>query len=256
MQQSLDIGGVRIETIRRGHGRALLFLHPAQGLEPGWPVLERLAARAELIAPSHPGFGRSELPRGMSSVDDISYLYLDFLEALDIREAIVVGISFGAWIAAEIAVKSCERISHLVLADPVGVKLGKPYEQEIVDIFSVTQPELDELCYADPALARRDYSGFSDMDLNIVARNRESAGWFAWAPYMHDPKLKHRLHRIKAPTLFLRGRQDRVVKEDYVRGFCSLVPGASFETIEGAGHFPHIEQPEIFADRILRFAGV
>jgi pimeloyl-ACP methyl ester carboxylesterase len=47
---------------------------------------------------------------------------------------------------------------------------------------------------------------------------------------------------------------DRILSETYGRAYCASIPGARFETIECAGHFPHIEQPEEFADRVLAFA--
>jgi pimeloyl-ACP methyl ester carboxylesterase len=70
---------------------------------------------------------------------------------------------------------------------------------------------------------------------------------------MHDPKLKGRLHRIRIPTLVLWGTADRLVGEAYGRAYCAAVPGAEFETLAGAGHFPHIEQPKAFAARALAF---
>jgi len=48
---------------------------------------------------------------------------------------------------------------------------------------------------------------------------------------------------------------DRILSEKYGRGYCGLIAGARFEPIEKAGHFPHIEQPEDFARRVLAFAG-
>src|SRR5437868_14346210 len=84
------VNGIRIELIERGAGRPLLFLHPATGLAPDAPVLERLAARAHVIVPTHPGFGRSELPEGFDSVDDLAYFYLDLLEARGLEDVAVV----------------------------------------------------------------------------------------------------------------------------------------------------------------------
>ncbi len=72
---------------------------------------------------------------------------------------------------------------------------------------------------------------------------------------MHDPKLKGRLHRVRVPTLFLWGAADGIVTPDYGRSFAAAVPGARFEAIEGAGHFPHLERPQQVADKILAFAG-
>ena len=50
------------------------------------------------------------------------------------------------------------------------------------------------------------------------------------------------------------GAADRLVGEDYGRAFAAAVPGAKFETIAGAGHFAHIEQPKAFGARAFAFA--
>ena len=48
-----------------------------------------------------------------------------------------------------------------------------------------------------------------------AARNREATARFCWSPYMHNPKLKGRLHRINIPTLFLWGTADRMIGDGY-----------------------------------------
>ena len=250
---SLAINGIRIEAIEKGHGRPLLFLHPGIGIDPAAPVLDRLAEGARLIAPSHPGFGGSEQPRSFTTIDDLAYFYLDLLDQLDLSGVTLVGVSLGGWIAAELAVKSTQRLSRLVLANAVGIKVGDRETRDIADIFAVTEPEFNALAYYDPAIAARDYKAMPDAAVRTIARNREATARYAWSPYMHDPKLKDRLHRIRIPTLFLWGTADRIVSEAYGRAYCAAIPGARFETIERAGHFPHIEQPDAFARSALAF---
>jgi len=249
------VDGIGIDVIERGRGAPLLFLHPDHGIDRTAPVLELLAGGARLLAPSHPGFGRSEIAKWMNSVDDLAYFYLDFLETLDLRDAILVGVSLGGWIAAAIAVKSTQRLSHLVLANPLGIKVGDRETRDIADIFALTDAEYNALAYFDPRNGERDYGAMSDPDVMVAARNREATARFAWSPYMHDPKLKHRLHRVRIPTLFLWGENDRILSEPYGRAYCAAIPGARFELIARAGHFPHLEQPESFAARVLAFAG-
>jgi pimeloyl-ACP methyl ester carboxylesterase len=70
---------------------------------------------------------------------------------------------------------------------------------------------------------------------------------------MHNPKLRHRLHRVTAPTLFLRGESDGLVSADYLAAYARLLPNARTDTIAAAGHAPHVEQPEVFADKVLAF---
>jgi pimeloyl-ACP methyl ester carboxylesterase len=250
---ALEINGIRIEVIEKGQGLPLLFLHPEIGIDPAAEVLDCLAQGAHVIAPSHPGFGGSEQPRSFTTIDDLAYFYLDLLDALGLSGVTLVGVSLGGWLAAEMAVKSTERLSRLVLANPVGIKLGDRETRDIVDMFAVTEPEFNALAYWDPTIAARDYKAMPDADVRIVARNREATARYAWSPYMHDPKLEGRLHRIRIPTLFLWGTSDRIVSQAYGRAYCAAIPGARFEGLERAGHFPHIERPDAFARSVLDF---
>jgi pimeloyl-ACP methyl ester carboxylesterase len=253
--QTISVEGVRIEMMERGEGRPLLFLHPEIGIEPDDAVLELLAGRSRIMVPSHPAFGGSDAPKSFDTVDDLAYFYLDLMDELDLANVALVGVSFGGWVAAEIAIKSTARISHLVLANPVGIKVGGREQRDIADIFAMTEADFLEIAYHDPNVGRRDYKSMPEAQVRNAARNREATARYAWSPFMHDPKLKGRLHRIGVPTLFLWGTGDRVVSEDYGRAYCAAIPGARFERIERAGHFPHLEQPQEFAEKLFAFIG-
>jgi len=250
------LGEVGLELTERGKGRPILFLHPghpAGRVDPNARVLEALAEDARVLAPTHPGFGNGPAPRHLTTVDDLAYLYLDLMEALNLRDCAVVGVSLGGWIAAEMAVKSTERISHLVLADSVGIKAGDREARDIADIYAMTDKQLAELVYADPAKMTPNTKALPESELMLMARSREATGRYAWTPYMHNPKLKQRLHRIRIPTLVLWGEADRVVTPDYGRAFAAAIPGARFDTIAASGHFPHLEQPGLFARHVTDF---
>jgi pimeloyl-ACP methyl ester carboxylesterase len=247
------INGIRIETIERGSGRPLLFLHPGIGISASAPVLDRLAEGARVIAPSHPGFGSSEQPAWFNTIDDLAYFYLDLLDELGLTDTIVAGISLGGWIAVEMAVKSCTRISHLVLANPVGIKVSDRETRDIADIFALTEEQFAELAYFDAGAGKHDYKAMPEAEVRNIARNREATARYGWSPYMHDPKLKARLHRIRVPTLLLWGTADRILSQPYGQAYCAAIPGARLEAIERAGHFPHLEQPDEFARRIFAF---
>ena len=149
-----------------------------------------------------------------------------------------------------------QRATATIVAKQGCILAGLGCVSRILDVFAMLEDEFNEKAFADPAAARRDYRGMSEDELRIVARNRESAARFAWSPYMHDPKLRDRLHRITIPTLVLWGTSDRLIEESYGRAFCAAVPGAKFEQIEGAGHFPHLERTKIFAEHALAFAAL
>jgi pimeloyl-ACP methyl ester carboxylesterase len=253
--ETVTVNGISVPVIERGRGRPVLFLHPGIGIEPSAAVLDHLAGQARVIAPIHPGFGQSPAPKWMTTIDDLAYFYLDLLDALDLRDVAVVGVSLGAWIAAEIAVKTTQRLSHLVLANAVGIKVGDRETRDIADIFAITESQFNELAYCDPRLGVRDYKTMPDAEVMAAARNREALGRYGWSPYMHNPKLKGRLHRIRIPTLVVWGTSDRILSEGYGRAYAAAIPGAQFELIERAGHFPHLEQPEEFARRVFAFIG-
>jgi pimeloyl-ACP methyl ester carboxylesterase len=70
---------------------------------------------------------------------------------------------------------------------------------------------------------------------------------------MHNPKLRHRLHRVTAPTLFIRGASDGLVGQSYIDGYAKLILNSRVTTIAAAGHAPQIEQPEEFARVLFAF---
>ena len=252
----LTVHGVRLEIVERGQGRPILWLHGEEGLDPGAPFLDLLAAHGSVLAPSHPGFGRSPDVGSIDTVDDLSYLYLDLLAERNLRDVVVIGSSLGGWVAAEMAVKCSDRLGGLVLVAPLGIKVGDREARDIPDIFALPPDEVVRLQYRDPVRAAVDHTKLSDDQLTVIARNREATALYAWEPYFHNPKLRQRLHRITPPTLLLWGADDRFVTAAYYgAAYRSAIPGARFETIDGAGHFPHIEEPAAFAERVRGFLG-
>lgn len=252
-RSTITIAGCEIEIHQQGAGEPLLFLHPAGGFQPDSAFVPMLAKGRRLICPSHPGFGRSALPDWMDHVDDIAHIYLELMDKLDIAKTDIVGCSIGGWITAEMVTKSPERFGKIVFVGPVGVKTGPADKLEIPDIFVMPPSEVPKIMFHDPAKMAVDPSKMSDEVLTISVRNRESLALLAWEPYMHNPKLKHRLHRIASPTLFLRGASDGLVSADYLAAYAALVPGAKMATIAEAGHGPHMEQPEAFAQTVNQF---
>ena len=100
---------------------------------------------------------------------------------------------------------------------------------------------------------KMDPSKLTDEELAIRLRNRETLALLTWEPWMHNPKLKHRLQRASMPALLVRGESDGLVSDSYLQGFARLMPRAKTQTIPAAGHAPQTEQPKAFAEAVLRF---
>ncbi|HUZ72521.1 MAG TPA: alpha/beta hydrolase [Stellaceae bacterium] len=253
-RRKIALATVELDVIEGGAGRTLMFLHDANGVDANAPFLTQLAARFRVIAPLAPGFGGTALPAWMNAIDDFAHAHLELAHRLGLDRVILVGASIGGWIAAEMATKATRLIDRLVLIGPVGIKVGPVDRLDVPDIFAMPQHEVDRLFYARPEQGRLDPATKSDAELAVIAQNRETLALVTWEPYMHNPKLKHRLPAIDRPTLVLRGAEDGFVAPAYAENFARLVPGARLATIAGAGHFPHCEQPAALVESIVRFA--
>ncbi|HEY4908688.1 MAG TPA: alpha/beta hydrolase [Methylomirabilota bacterium] len=251
----LSVKGIDLEVIRRGTGPPVLVLHGMQHVDPSARFVDLLARRAEVIIPSHPGFGRSERPADFETVYDLVHLYLDVLEALPHEKVTLVGLSFGGWLAAEVAVKCGHRLARLVLVDALGIKISDRETSDILDVFNTSPSEVRQRSWHDPVGSAPDFDAMSDEELVLRARNWEALALYGWHPYMYNPQLKRWLHRIGVPTLVLWGASDGIVKPSYGRAYSALIPGSRFELIEGAGHHPEIEQPDAFVAHLSAFLG-
>lgn len=247
------VDGVRVDVVRAGAGKTLLFLHSVDGVNPGAPWFAELAESFEVVAPWHPGFGHSEWPREFRSIGDLAFFYLELTRELQLADAVLVGTSFGGWLAAEIAIRSSDAFSHIVLVDPLGIKVGGREDRDIADLFAISQEEITRLAYHDPSRRTRDYSTMTDDELLAIARSREAYTYFGWRPYMHNPSLRRWLRRIRVPTLVVWGASDGIVTPAYGEAFAAEIPGARFALIEEAGHYPHVEQPDAFVSVVRDF---
>jgi pimeloyl-ACP methyl ester carboxylesterase len=258
----LCAGPLEVEVLRRGGGRPILLVHGANPVSPQAPFVDLLAAHGEIVAPSHPGFGRSPRPEEFDTMYDLVHLYRDVLDALAER-AVMIGFSFGGWIAAEVAASGHPKLDRLVLVDPVGIKLGGREERDIAHFFNTSPAELTRRAWHDPARRPSGAWGLGwqadidavtdDADLVTLARNWDALCLYAWRPHMYNPQLKHWLRRIAVPTLVLWGAGDGIVTPDYGRRYAALIPGAEFALIGEAGHHPELEQPHAFVRHVAGF---
>jgi pimeloyl-ACP methyl ester carboxylesterase len=251
--ERMPVAGIELEVLRRGAGRPVLLLHGFQTVDPRAPFLDGLARHATVIAPSHPGFGRSPRPADFETMYDLTRLYQAVLDSLPYEKVTLMGLSFGGWLAAEAAVACGHRLDGLVLVDAVGIKISDRETPDILDVFNTSPAEVTRRSWHDPGRWAPDLDAMSDDELVIRARNWDALCLYAWHPYMHNPRLPRWLGRIGVPTLVVWGESDGIVTPSYGRAYGALIPGSRFELIDGAGHHPEIERAPAFVDRVARF---
>jgi pimeloyl-ACP methyl ester carboxylesterase len=111
-------GGRRVQVHRAGQGPTVVWLHGPHGVRKNDPVIAELAKRYAVVAPVAPGFNDVDELGDIRDVHDLALHYDDVLEALGLDGIALVGHSFGAMIAAELAAHVPKRVARLVLPSP------------------------------------------------------------------------------------------------------------------------------------------
>ncbi len=250
-------GKVRMRVRSKGSGPALVFFHGSWGLD--WdPFLDALARDFTVYAPEHPGT-TPEAPDDIYHLDglwDLVLCYDELLQALGVESAALVGHSFGAMVACEMAAAYPGRARRLALIDPIGFWRDA---DPIVNWMVLDPAQLRARVFREPdgEAARRMFGIADDPQAAAAARIRlmwamGATGKFIWP--LPDKGLNKRIHRVQAPTLLVWGKEDRLVPLVYADEFVRRLPGARVETVSDTGHAPHLERPDTVARLVRDFA--
>lgn len=252
--QRLDLAGVSVQLLRGGSGDPLLVLHGEEGPE-GWLAFhEALAEGADVLAPTHPGYGESGRPQWMETISHQAQFYLWFLQEMGLARVDLVGSGVGGWIAAEMAVMCPHHLRSLVLVGAFGIR---PRQSEVLDIFLLPWREVVERCFYDARASSEyqriygaspvvDFGGHREPGRSMTMRT-------CYRPYMYNPALPALLGRLRTPTLVVWGEDDQIAPLECGRLYAEAIPGARLEVIERCGHWAHYERPQELARLVLRF---
>ena len=253
-EEFVEVAGSQIHLMKGGSGDPLLILHGAGG-NPGWiRYVQELADHYTVYIPSHPGYGQSERPDWLETMNDMACFYTWFMEKQGLDGSRAIGFSMGGWLAAEIVASCQHSFSKLMLVDPAGIK---PERGENADIFIISPAQIQEMLFHDPKQVPEYDQLFGQEptpeQVQIAEQNREMAVRICWKPYMHDPRLPFLLGRVNIPTQIVWGHQDQLVPLECGEMFRDAIPGAKLSVIDKCGHLPNIEKPEEFIKIALDF---
>lgn len=256
LPKQITLSGLNIEYFDEGSGPVILYLHSNEGPNPDLALIQALTKTNRVVMPAMPGFGTSETASFIKTVDDLSYVALDLLEALDLNDVTVLGSSLGGWMAVEAATKASPRIARLVLDNPLGLRFKTdPTDKQFPDIYQDLPAQWASYFSASQPMDDRDWPSV-ERDIALrAARCREMFVQVGWSPYLNNPKLRGRIHRVTVPTLVLWGDQDKLASREYADAYVAALPNAELKVIAGAGHFAFFDKPEAVASAVLDFAG-
>jgi pimeloyl-ACP methyl ester carboxylesterase len=234
----------------------LVCVHGAGGTHRTWlPLLEGLGARFAVVAVDLPGHGASA-GKGSETIAGYADFVRGFLDALGLRRASLCGHSMGGAIVQAVCLAAPARVSGLVLAG-TGARLR------------VSPKILEPLAAGDGASA---VSLLREWAFGPGVPEARAEAWTAdILRYVPAPVLARdfracdafdamaEVGRVAAPALAICGSADRLTPPKYSAFLAQRIPGCRLRILEGAGHFPMLEQPEAFnaalADFLASLAG-
>ena len=270
--QHVSIHGHSVGYRRAGAGEPILLIHGLAGSSRTWDdVIPQLAEHYDVIAPDLLGHGESAKPLGDYSLGAFASGVRDLLSVLDIPSVTVVGHSFGGGIAMQLAYQHPHLVDRLVLVGSGGLGrevswllriLTLPGAEYLMPIW-FPKPLVDRATSVGRQLGRRNirspklgemwraYSSLAGAP-NRTAFVRTMRG-------IIDPggQMVNALDRLylaaHLPTLIIWGDQDGIIPVEHAYAAHEAIETSRLEILEGVGHFPHVESPEVFNDVLLDF---
>ena len=260
-----EIDGVRVHYQEKGTGTPLVLLHGFTLSTYSWKdVLDPLSKNFRVIAVDLKGFGFSGKPDGDYTRRAQASLVVHLLDYLKVERAWFCGSSMGGEVALNVAVKSPQRVSGLILIDSGGVVtngnslapgyLLVPFVGRILTALAMTSDKLVreglEKSFYDRTKITADRVAYYYRPLQTrggqlaALRARTQAGQF---PIEQD------LPTIKARTLIIWGADDQLIPLDAGRKMNSLIKDSKLVIIEKCGHLPQEELPERVLDEMRKF---
>lgn len=253
-------------TPDRGDGRLCLFLHGIGGARGNWR--EQLQAAGNVMrcaALDLRGYGDSTLGPRQATVDDYCADILRVAEVLGAKRLVLVGLSYGSWIATSFAMRHPEMLEGIVLSGGcTGMSEAGPDEREAFRIsrevpLNAGQVPADFAPAVVKVLAGPDASEqtkkrlYDSMAAIPAATYRDALVCFT------NPLERFDFARLIMPVLLMTGEHDRLAPPAEIRGVAGRIwdstprPDVRFEVIADAGHVCNVEQPAAYAAHLLTF---
>ena len=243
-----------------GRGEPLIILHGLLGSSQNWqPIAVTLGESFRVFALDQRNHGRSPHSAEMDyrlMAEDIN----DFLKREGLAHAHVLGHSMGGKTAMQFALLFPEKVSKLIVVD-ISPRAYPPNHEKILAALLALEPasyqtrkQLEEaLAPSIPDLALRQF-----LLKNLA---RDPAGVFYWKIGL--AQIHQNYHRLREaigserpfekPALFIRGQHSEYLHEQDLPVIRRLFPRARLQTISGAGHLVHLENPPAFVEAVGRF---
>ena len=236
-------------------GETVVFVH---AYVESWryfeEVLERLPASLHGYAPTQRGHGDAGKPADGYLPRDFAEDIVEFMDALGVTGAALVGSSSGGFVSQLVASSYPDRVSALVLLSSPAHLGNKPAVASMWEEISALEDPIDPTFVEEFVRSTSPDSVHRDVIDVLVAESLKVPArvWKDTLRGLLDTDVRPSLARITAPTLLIAGDADPFVSDDQ-RFLLGAIPGARLALYDGVGHGVHLAQPGRVAGDIARF---
>lgn len=251
-----DLGDIRLHYRLDGapEGPVVVFANSLGTDLRLWDkVLPLLPAGLKVLRYDMRGHGLSDAPPGPYAMGTLVRDLERLIEGLEIRAAVLVGLSIGGMVAQGLAVKRPDLLRGVVLSNTAS-KIGT---REMWDERVAVVREQGVAALADAVLDRWFPAAFRSSSEMAAWRNMLERtpveGYAGCAAAIGGADFYTPTSGLRLPVLGIAGSEDGSTPPDLVRETVELVPGSRFALIRGAGHLPCVDQPETYAGHLSEF---
>jgi len=267
------LNGREVSYLDSGQGPAVLFIHGLTGSHRNWAhLVDALDDGHRVVAPDLFGHGASAKPRGDYSLGAHAATMRDLLDQLGIDKVTLVGHSLGGGIAMQFCYLFPERVERLVLVSSGGLGrdvspllrsatlpgaewvlpvIASRWVRERTESVGRTFARMGWRPSQDVTEAWRGFTSLADAETRraflATTRSVIDPGGQTVTAHDHLPMV------TVIPTLVVWGTRDRMIPTWHATTAHQAIPGSRVELFEGAGHFPHLDEPERFAELLGEF---
>ena len=256
---SVQIGGLRVAYERAGEGPSLVLLPGFLSDSRAWrPQLADLSDEFTVIAWDPPGAGGSSDPPDIFGLAEYADCLSAFVDALDLGQPHVLGLSWGGILAQEFYRRHPEQVRSLVLADTYAGwtgSFGQTAAAERLEMClrqSNMQPSEFVPEWIPMLLTEAAPPELADEVASIMSEFHP-AGFRVMTRAIASADERDLLPRIRVPTLLLWGEADRRSPVSVAEQLRDAIPGARLVVIPGAGHVSNLEQAARFNAEVRDF---
>lgn len=227
----------------------VLLLHGAGGSHASWPPQLRRLSGQRVYTPDLPGHGKSE-GIGRQEIAEYTEAVYEFMKALRLASAVIVGFSMGSAIALSLALTYRKRVLGLGLIGAGAKMRVAETTLELASNPSMFLPTVE-------AVVESSYSPNVDPRIKELAIQQmaETRQAVLYSDFLACDAFNamERVNKIRVPTLLITGSLDRMTPPNRAQYLHSQIEGAQIEIVEGAGHMVIVEQPDEVVELLTGF---